>query len=77
MLYMAKKKSTEQRKDDRKGDRHKMPARLLRMRDSMWDALDALAERLGTDATHEMRNAVRERLEKFGLWPPASRKPDA
>jgi hypothetical protein len=50
-------------------DRHKLKTRSLRLRDDMWEALDALAEQLGTDSTHEIRNAIRERLKAHDCWP--------
>jgi hypothetical protein len=72
ILRMGKKKK------EPSGDRHKMRARLLRMKDPMWDALEDLAESLGSDVTHEIRTAVRERLERYKRWPwPAQEQADA
>ena len=59
MKLMAKKKT----------DRHTMQGKTVRLRQSMWDALDDLAEYLGSDMTEEIRIAVRERLEKYKRWP--------
>lgn len=42
----------------------------LRLRPDMAEQLGKLVELMGTDATHEIRNALRERLQKFDLWPP-------
>lgn len=66
MLYMGKKK---------KSDRHVMKGRLLRMKESVWDALEQLAELLGSDVTHEIRTAVRERLQRHELWPKPQERP--
>lgn len=50
------------------GDRHK-PARMVRVRKSLADQLQKLADRNATDMTEEVNQAVRERLERAGLWP--------
>lgn len=42
----------------------------LRLRKDMADQLEELVDLMGTDPTHELRNALRERLEKHNLWPP-------
>jgi hypothetical protein len=49
-------------------DRHK-PTRMARVRDSLAKQLDKLADRNATDFTEELNRAVRELLEKEGLWP--------
>ncbi len=68
--FMAKKKNN--------GDRHKMTGRVLRLRDAMWEALEDLAEYLGSDVTHEIRTAIRERLQQHERWPwPRKPQPDA
>lgn len=53
-------------------DRHK-PARLTRVKETLAKKLDLLAERRATDFTAEVNRAVRELLEREGLWPPPSR----
>jgi hypothetical protein len=52
-------------------DRHK-PSRMARVRDSLAKKLDDLADRNATDFTEELNRAVRELLQREGLWPPAS-----
>jgi hypothetical protein len=42
---------------------------LLRVRKRFADLLDVLAERMQTNATQELNRAVREILEREGLWP--------
>lgn len=60
-------------KDKRKEDRHKSEWRgkLVRFHPQMWEGLEELTSRNTSDITAEIRIAVRERLEKFGLWPPS------
>lgn len=58
---MAKKKAN---------DRHK-PSRLIRLKESLAKRLEELADRNATSLTQEANRAVRELLEKNGLWPPA------
>ncbi len=50
------------------GDRHK-PAKMLRIRAQLARQLVRLAERRATDPTEEANRAVRELLEREGLWP--------
>ncbi len=56
------------RNDPRKGDRHK-PSRAVRVRSVYLRSLDALAERNGTTGPEEVNRALRELLEREGLWP--------
>lgn len=51
------------------GDRHK-PGRHVRVRAVYLPALDALATRNGTTPPEEVNRALREALERAGLWPP-------
>lgn len=60
-MIMAKRKPSK--------DRHTMTHRVLRCPDPMWDALDELALLLASDVQHEIRTAIRERLERHNLWP--------
>ena len=57
------------KRDKRKGDRHK-PGRQVRIRSVFLPHLDRLAERNGTTAPEEANRALRELLEREGLWPP-------
>jgi hypothetical protein len=43
---------------------------MIRLRQEMWDQLDTLVDRNGSDRTEEIRRAVREYLTREGLWPP-------
>lgn len=52
-------------------DRHK-PTRMVRIPEVLAQQLDALAERKVTNVTQETVRAVREMLEREGLWPPAA-----
>ena len=63
MLVMAPKK-----------DRHKgsVPFQ-IRMHPLFRRQLEKLVERNGSDLTEEIRIAIRERLERAGLWPPPGR----
>lgn len=45
-------------------------ARTLRLPDRVWALLEELAEQHMTDVTDEIRQAIRERLERAGKWPP-------
>ncbi len=63
---MAKKKST---------DRHK-PSRMVRLKESLARRLDSLVERNATSLAQEVNRAVRELLEREGLWPPPSKHAD-
>lgn len=72
MNFMAKKKANSsdelvQRKS------HAYPARLLRLHPVMWDQLDSLVELNKSNATEEIRRAIREYLERNNLWPPSTR----
>jgi hypothetical protein len=52
------------------GDRHK-PNRLARVRKVLADQAEILAGRLVIDFTDVVNLAVRELLERHGLWPPS------
>lgn len=67
MKLMAKKR--QQNEPDSKGG-HKNPAKLVRMDPLLWKQLDKLVKLRASDATAEIRNAVREMLERNQLWPP-------
>lgn len=43
---------------------------LIGIRDSLAAQAEQLAERLATDLTEIVNAALRERLEREGLWPP-------
>jgi hypothetical protein len=42
----------------------------IRLRDDLRRQLELLADRNATDLTEEVTAAIRERLERAGLWPP-------
>ncbi len=46
----------------------KLVGKSLRLRWDMWIQLAKLADRHGSDETHEIRTAIREYLEKYKLW---------
>ncbi len=56
---MAKRKKT---------DRHK-PSRMVRLPDALAEPLRDVAEERVTDLTTEVKQAVREYLERLGRWP--------
>ncbi len=55
---------------DRKTDRHPRKPIQLRLHAVMLAQLDALVQQHGSDRTEEIRIAIREKLERAGLWPP-------
>lgn len=63
--FMGKKKSS---------DRHK-PSKQVRLRKSLADQLEVLAERNATTVPEEVNRAVRLLLEREGLWPPPADAP--
>lgn len=62
MLVMAKK------------DRHLKQQMQLRIHSLLRKQLELLKERHASTLSQEITIAIRERLEKFGLWPPPSAK---
>lgn len=58
----------------KKTDRHK-PAKMIRVRGPLAVQVEILANRNSTDATEEVNRAVREMLEREGLWPPSRKEP--
>lgn len=62
---------SRQRKDAQKrtGDRHK-PSRHVRIHPGLAEAADLLAERNATTFPQEVNRALREYLQREGLWPP-------
>lgn len=52
-----------------KPDPHK-PARMVRVKAVLAEQLDIVASRNATDFSDEVNRAVRELLERAGLWPP-------
>jgi hypothetical protein len=52
-----------------KSDRHK-PSRMVRVREVLAQQLDHLAVQRASDLTELVNQAVRELLERAGLWPP-------
>jgi len=57
------------RKKKSSDDRHK-PATQIRLKPRLSAQLKILADRNATDITAETNRAVREMLERAGLWPP-------
>lgn len=72
-VLMAKKKSKPSGEEERSKDRHK-PHRMGRVRGRLSRQLELLCERNQTDFTEEVNRAVREMLEREGLWPPPGEK---
>lgn len=62
------------KRDKRKGDRHK-PGRAVRVRLALLPYLDMLAARTASTAPEVVNRAVRELLEREGLWPPTKPTP--
>lgn len=50
-------------------DRHK-PSRMIRLKERLAVQLEIVAERNATSLTEEVNRAVREMLQREGLWPP-------
>lgn len=63
---MAEKKPPK----SRRGDRHK-PSRHIRVHQLLAQQLDVLAARNASTAPQEANRAIRELLERAGLWPPS------
>lgn len=57
------------KKQTKKADRHK-PGRMVRLKELLAQRLDVLVDRNATNITQEVQRAVREYLERQGLWPP-------
>jgi hypothetical protein len=55
---------------DGMADRHKRKAFQLRLHELIRQQLEKLAERNASSLTAEASIAIRERLERHGLWPP-------
>jgi hypothetical protein len=55
-------------------DRHK-PSRMVRLKERLAQQLDLLAGRNETSISHEVNQAVREKLQREGLWPPPGQAP--
>lgn len=63
---MARKKNPKSPSQSK--DRHK-PSRLARVKEKLALQLEKLAERRVTNFSDEVNRAVRELLEREGLWP--------
>lgn len=57
---------------ERKPDRHKRKPLQLRLHPLLREQLEALAEQNASNMTAEVSIAIRERLERHGLWPKKS-----
>jgi len=68
MLCMAPKKKQA-------GDRHK-PSRMTRIPERMAAQLEKLAEHKSTSLVDEVKQAIREYLERQNLWPAMPTDPD-
>jgi hypothetical protein len=53
-----------------KGNPRKKKPFQMRLHPLLRQQLERLAERNATDMTEEVTRAIRERLEREGLWPP-------
>jgi hypothetical protein len=67
MLLMPRRKKSDT-------DRHLTRTTTLRFRPELREALEELSDRNATNLNDEIRRAVREYLQREGLWP---RPPDA
>jgi hypothetical protein len=56
-------------------DRHK-PSRQVRLKKVLADRLEVLADRNATSVPDEVNRAVRELLQREGLWPPPTNTDD-
>lgn len=72
MATMAKK--NQKPPDEPKESKDPWYRLTIRLKQPMGDLLEELAERMGQDVITEIRAAIRERLEKFNLWPPSKTK---
>ncbi len=59
---MAKKK-------DGSNEKYRKPARMVRIREALAKQGDALAELEARDLTEIVNEALREKLERKGMWP--------
>lgn len=66
---MGRKQTSSREEKPAKPDRHK-PRRMAAVRKHFHGPAEKLAARLGCDMTELVNLAVRELLEKHGLWPP-------
>lgn len=66
-MLMAKKKVGTA---DGKATKKRKPTRWARIRLQIAKQMDELVSRNSSDFTEEVNIAVRERLERQGLWPP-------
>lgn len=66
--YMPKKSNKPEPSAPKRNDRHK-PSKQSRVRKSLVAPLEELAERNATSFPEEVNRAVREYLERNGLWP--------
>ncbi|MFO0880711.1 MAG: hypothetical protein U0840_25545 [Gemmataceae bacterium] len=58
------------RKPKKSRDRRVTPKRMVRVHETLCELLEGVANRRLTDLTAEVERAVRELLEREGLWPP-------
>ena len=65
---MAKKPES----GSKRNDRHK-PAKLVRIKPRLAAQAEVLAERLESDFTKVVNDAIREKLEREGLWPESAK----
>lgn len=78
MVAMGKQKKPKQDEQGKKKDleQYRKPRRLAGIPEKMAKQIDILVKRNGSDFTEEVRIAVRERLERSGLWPVDDPKSD-
>ncbi len=62
------------RKPSKSRDRRVTPKRMIRVHETLCSLLQKVADRRLTDLTAEVERAVRELLEREGLWPPTPDK---
>ncbi len=68
MPAMAKPKKDESK--DQKKDAHKVRSITLRLHAKIRGQLEKLVQQNASTINDEIRRAIRERLEREGLWPP-------
>ena len=70
MAVMAKEPQSASGDDERTPDGHRHPAFQLRLDPRLMAPMRELAHRNARKITEEIRTAIREYLERKGLWPP-------
>lgn len=72
--YMASSKKKHATETPSASDRHKPGSKMVRIRGPLAGPAEEQAIALAMDLTEWVNVAVREKLERDGLWPPTAQK---